>query len=372
MTMITNFESAQIRATDKLDANTAAFNSVKATGIRGNVLNTTPGEYHVYPGAFNDNRQFSTIQAAIDQAVADGYTTFDNQATVFVHPAGGHVYTGVGPSNVITLPITVSLFGMSNNSYGQGVFVNARVNVVNNIPLVYNPKAIGYVANICFLQTSATQPCMYYANYTNNFAMLNINRCFFIALNPAATAPLLDVNGPLAFAYLYQVQVGSFSGAPCVHAGDGAWFNIFQAGLIGNKFLLVDGFPSPIQDIYVDGCVMYADNQLLIPVDFETELIRINSPVPICRIQRCIFQTQPFPGSVKKQRGLVVGPGVPAINVIMYGNLFQINPNAGVDNLTVEMPNVPGVQINHDSNPVVAGTVSAKSAGNYVPMASAF
>lgn len=359
---------------DNIRCNTLAVNGP----VTARVWPVAPGNYHVFPGAPNAANQYERIQAAVDAAAANGWgTSLAKRAVIYVHPVGGHVYTGEGPDNEINITTAVNLVGVQTNLQGNGVVVYATLNVSNPYPAL-PPSEIGTNAivgssNIVFIQPHPTRPCVSLSTGPlNQFVFYTFTSCMFASVYPAATASLTVASGPTIEMFYMDCQWAVNNAAFAIEARDGAWIVAWRCICTCNSFLLVTGFPSPIQDIYVDNCILYADNLILLSEDHPTDFIRFEVAPMISRIYRTVFQAIPKPGSTHRQRAVTIAPGVANMRLLVKNNSYELIPNAGGDSLLFDVPNDPSVAVEYDDETFRQGMVSAKSPGNYLQMPSVF
>lgn len=303
-------------------------------------------EYHVGATDMPHGRTFSTIQAAIDQAVLDGGN--DSFANIIIH--SGIYVENISLSRGISLRASVSCGGV----------YSFTVVLIGNILVDLNGvTADNYTLNIQGIQILGTiDTVANTAPALTGSGFMQISDCIFQVFDPNDAITLrgayfLELNNSISF---------NFGGGYFIHAIDGAYLNMkdCQTVFFPTCVKTSGTNPFPLSFIFCYDSVMESliefwgldvPKQPSFLIDSDNYSIELNN---------CNIQTSNITQTVS---GIKVDNSVTDCKVFVKGSYINLTPDLGT-NFAIEVPNVPGVVVYLD-NQIFGSDLTKISAGNF-------
>lgn len=329
-----------------------------------------PGSYIVYPDAPNSVNRFTSIQDAVNQALADGYgTLLTKKATIYVYPkTDGSAYTG--PGNEINITSLISLIGQPvGSAVTSQVLIGSLLRITNSEPQQASFFNYSTVSNLYF-QWSDDRPAVIFEGTSplNNLAVIKLDNCIFQPLSPTLSLPIvrsigpsqdLQMTGSFFFLGLNQDQY-------CIDHVDGGLMVLRECIVTARKFVRISGtITTPVSKLQLFRNEQNAEFELLGgDAEFCTLFVTCNFPT-IEMSFNYVSGVTGLPASTQPIRFIHIDSAVTSASVLTQLNSLDLRPNSSATQLVYDIPNVVGVTVRkYDVTP--ATSVTAISAGNFV------
>lgn len=357
---IPNLALSRLQIGDLLAANEIDANKSKSKDV-------VPGYgqkfYYVFVGAPNSGHSWDSIQGAVDQALADGYTSWENAPTIYMVDKGSP-WKGSGPSNDLVIPSFVHLIGL------QDVFIDANITVKQLIPVDPLRPTIPYVIwqNIGFTNSDLTKPAVRFvddpsnptpASYTLVMNFVSVNSFAFVG----SGAPLMQIESATAF--IVWVNGGGFvlNDRLMVDLGAGAGMAIILSDFLAGRIVRIRD-PGAFNTFFKFFWCNIQNLPAFFP-DREHVIVEVTGTRPEGIVLRDNTVVCPrSPAGVQPFTWLKIDPAVLNQKVVTVQNYIDITPNTSTS-YVYDVPNDPTVVIVKDDRSPV-GAVTTITPGNYV------
>lgn len=352
---------------DKLRANDFEYQNATI-----NQIVTQPGTYAVYSEAPNSLSRFTSIQAAVNQALVDGYgTTLAKKATILIYPkSDGSPYTGDGPNNEIGITSLISLIGQpSGSAVTSQVLIDALIRVTNSQPQQASFLNTATISNLFFQWTADRSAIILEGTDPgNNLAVLKVDNNIFVPISATLTNPPVQCIGPsqdlqsTGCFWFYGLNQDQF----CVDLVDGGLMVMRESIVTARKFVRIRGaVTTPLSKFQMLRCEQNIEYPLLGgDGEFCTLYVANNFPSVECYFNYVLGITGTG-ASTNPNRYIYVDGAVTTATIVTQLNTVSLRPNASATQYVYDIPNVVGVTVSkYDIAPSTA--ITAKTVGNYI------